>query len=170
MLPKTNQKLHKLLTDAGLMERKADLVFSFTNQRTGSSREMTQDEAVDLVIWLQGEIDKMQKNLTPCPSPAERGEKEKIVYREYPRATGKTEEQKNATRRYIISLWYRMENAKTKEECKEACTKCLNWVEKHFKGKLNSFEMVDLVKIKMAAEKALRDRAKAVRRASNEDT
>lgn len=155
MLPKTNQKLHKLLQDAGLMERKADLVFSFTNQRTGSSREMTQDEAVDLVIWLQGEIDKMQakQNLTPCPSPAERGET-----------------QKNATRRYIISVWYRMENAKTKEECKEACSKCLKWVEKHFKAKLNSFEMVDLVKIKMAAENALKDRAKAVRRAGNEDT
>jgi methionine aminopeptidase len=172
MPPKTNQTLHTLLSKAGLMGQKANLVYSFTNERTGSSKEMTFDEAVDLIGHLRGVIAKQEANLTPDPSPKERGviEKNKVFVFEYPRATGKTEIQKDLTRKYIISIWYRMENAKTKEECKEALAKCMNWVEKHFKAKLNTFEMVDLMKIKIAAENALRDRAAAVKKAMNEDT
>ena len=150
MTPKTNQKLHKLLGDAGFMEQKADLVYSFTNQRTGSSREMTENEAVDLVIHLHNVIDKQQRQAAKTE-------------------LDKTEEQKQATRRYIISIWYRMENANTVDERKAAVKVCMAWVSTHFKASLNSFEMVDLFKIKLAAENALKDRAKAVRRAANGD-
>lgn len=151
---KTNQKLHKLLGEAGLMEQKADLVYSFTNHRTGSSREMTEIEALDLVRHLRGVIDKQEQQ--------QRRQEQQQTKQEL----DKTEEQKQATRRYIISVWYRIENANTVEERKAAVKVCMAWVEKHFKNTLNSFEMQDLVKIKLAAENALKDRGKAVRRAA----
>ena len=43
------------------MEQKADLVYSFTDHRTGSSREMKESEALDLVRHLRGVIDKQER-------------------------------------------------------------------------------------------------------------
>jgi len=141
MRTNTNSQLHALLSQSGLMEQKESLVFSFTSGRTNSSREMKEGEAIDLIKHLKTLVKKVEPKKKNLPADS-----------------------LNKTRRYILSLWYRIENAQTKEEIAEARQKCFEWVQKHFKGNLNSFQSSDLFKIKLAAQNVLKDRAKAVRR------
>lgn len=136
-----NRQLHLLLSKAKLMEQKSTLIESFSSGRTSTSTDLTDEEANSLITYLKGLIDKVETE-----------------YKE-------EEKRKDKTRKYIISVWYRMENASTKDEMQQARLKCFNWVLKNFKSDLNSFKMADLLKIKRAAENALKDRAKAVRRA-----
>lgn len=140
MRTNTNSQLHALLGQSGLMEQKESLIYSFTTGRTNTSREMTEGEAIDLIKHLKTLVKKVEPVKKNLPNEA-----------------------LNKTRRYIISLWYRIENAQTDEEKERAMQMCFNWVQKHFKGNLNSFQSADLFKIKLAAQKVLKDRAKAVR-------
>lgn len=48
------KKIHTLLGQMGIMERKPDIVHSLTEGRTKSSREMTLQEAKALIEWLEG--------------------------------------------------------------------------------------------------------------------
>lgn len=48
------KKIHTLLGQLGLMDRKPEIVQSFTESRTESSREMTLTEAKALIEWLTG--------------------------------------------------------------------------------------------------------------------
>lgn len=48
-----NKMLHALLGKLGMMEVKADLVWSYTEARTTSSREMTTMEAANLLRYLK---------------------------------------------------------------------------------------------------------------------
>ena len=141
MRTNTNSQLHALLSQSGLMEQKESLVYSFSCGRTNSSREMTEGEAIDLIKHLKGLVKKVEPVKKNLPNEA-----------------------LNKTRLYIISLWYRIENANTDEEKEKAREQCFSWVQKHFKADLNSFQSADLFKIKLAAQKVLKDRAKAVRR------
>jgi len=50
--PQQNRILHRLLTDTRMMDNKADLVFSFSGQRTSSSKELTANEAAQLIQYL----------------------------------------------------------------------------------------------------------------------
>lgn len=140
MKTNTNSQLHALLGQTGLMEQKESLVYSYTDGRTGSSKEMSEAEAISLIKHLKGLVKKVEP------------------VKKYPT------DSKDSTRKYIISLWYRIENAQTRDEMRLAQHKCFAWVQKAFKGHLNSFESAELFKIKLAAEQVLKDRAKAVRR------
>lgn len=51
--PAQLKKLHVLLGQADLMERKSDLVYSFSNGRTESSRNLTLFEAKEMIEYLQ---------------------------------------------------------------------------------------------------------------------
>lgn len=138
MNKKHNSQLHKLLEQTKLMQEKESLVYAYTSERTSSSREMTDNEAIELIKYL--------KKFLPKSVPA-------------------TTPEGDGLRKYIISIFYRKYDAKTTEEKQLAVKLCKEWVSKHFKGDLNSFEAQQLFKIKLAAEKMLRDGAKAVRRA-----
>lgn len=46
--------IHVLLNEAGLMERKQELIQSFTSGRTISCRDMYMTEAKELIEWLKG--------------------------------------------------------------------------------------------------------------------
>lgn len=46
--------IHVLLNDTGLMDRKQELVSSFTRNRTDSCRDMNLMEAKELIEWLKG--------------------------------------------------------------------------------------------------------------------
>ena len=46
--------IHTLLGELELRDRKSEIVYSFTEGRTESSREMTMKEAKDLIEWLKG--------------------------------------------------------------------------------------------------------------------
>lgn len=48
------KKIHTLLRQLGLMERKPEIVHGFTQGRTESSRDMTLSEAKALIEWLEG--------------------------------------------------------------------------------------------------------------------
>lgn len=48
------KKIHTLLGQLGLMERKPELVHGFTEGRTESCRDMTLSEAKALIEWLEG--------------------------------------------------------------------------------------------------------------------
>jgi hypothetical protein len=52
MNPALNMQLHGLLNKAGLMPQKADLVTSFTKGRSESSKELTNDEAKEMITYL----------------------------------------------------------------------------------------------------------------------
>ena len=58
-------KLHVLLTQLKIMDQKAALVFQFTNYRETSSKEMTKDEATELIRHLSryDSSDKMRKKV-----------------------------------------------------------------------------------------------------------
>lgn len=60
--PNTNRLLHKLLTERGIMEHKAELVSGFTEGRTEHSSEMLECEARALVAFL-----RQQANDKPAP-------------------------------------------------------------------------------------------------------
>ena len=139
MNKKHNSQLHKLLEQTKLMPEKESLVYAYTSERTSSSREMTDSEAIELIKYLNKLIPKQ--------------------------VTATTTSEGDGLRKYIISIFYRKYDAKTTEEKQLAVKLCKEWVSKHFKGDLNSFEAQQLFKIKLAAEKMLRDGAKAVRRA-----
>ncbi|MFC0186026.1 hypothetical protein [Pseudarcicella hirudinis] len=142
MKTSTNKQLHSLLNQTGLMSEKESLIYSFSEGLTSSSKELKEYQAIALIKHLR-----------------------KISGEQKVKDEG---DMKQSTRRYIISLWYKIENAQTAEEKKAALQKCFEWVQKHFKQPLNSFEKEQLFKIKLAAEQVLKDRAKAIRRALNE--
>lgn len=48
------KKIHTLLGQLGLMDRKPEIVHGFTEGRTESSRDMTLSEAKALIEWLEG--------------------------------------------------------------------------------------------------------------------
>jgi hypothetical protein len=50
-----NNMLHALLAKKALTQQKTNLVESFSNGRTTSSRELTDGEARELCNWLQGQ-------------------------------------------------------------------------------------------------------------------
>lgn len=50
--PSQLKKLHTLLSNAGMMEMKADMVQQYSNGRTTSSRQLFQDEAQELINTL----------------------------------------------------------------------------------------------------------------------
>ncbi len=58
MLPATSitkpqiQKIHVLLTELGMMEEKADLIFNFTNCKKSSVKELSKNEAAILIKLL----------------------------------------------------------------------------------------------------------------------
>lgn len=133
-----NKALHSLLSELGWIDQKESLVYSFTNERTVHSSEMTNPEAVELIKHLQKELWKKEKKEKPDPA--------------------------DGMRKYIISIFYRKYNAQTKEQKQEAVRECKAWIEKHFKGDLNDFSRQELFTIKLAAEKMYADGAKAVRR------
>ena len=142
-----NKQLHALLTKAGLMERKAELVYSFSDNRTEHSSELYDVQAISLVKHLQGIISQSE-----AKTALEKRKEEQ-------------EEAKQKLRRVIISIWYKIENANTPEERKATVKVCKEWVQKNFKSDLNTFSAQDLFKIKLAAEQVYKDRAKSVRRA-----
>jgi hypothetical protein len=65
-----NARFHLLLSKTGKAPHKAALVFSFTNGRSESSRDMTEQEAKELVYYLE--------NITTADDPANRMRK-KII-------------------------------------------------------------------------------------------
>lgn len=52
--PLQNKMLHALLNSTGMIEVKQELVYSFSNQRTSSSRELSFSEATVLISYLKG--------------------------------------------------------------------------------------------------------------------
>jgi len=52
--PQQNKILHALLHSTGMIEVKQELVYSFSNQRTSSSRELEITEATALIRYLKG--------------------------------------------------------------------------------------------------------------------
>lgn len=52
MNPALNQQLHGLLTQAGLNEQKAALVSSYTQGRSESSKDLTNEEAKQMIGYL----------------------------------------------------------------------------------------------------------------------
>lgn len=48
------KKIHTLLGELGIMDRKPEIVYGFTNGRTESSRELTLMEAKSLIEYLMG--------------------------------------------------------------------------------------------------------------------
>lgn len=58
-------KLHVLLTQLKILDQKADLVLQFTGYRSISSKEMTKDEATELIRHLSkyDSCDKMRKKV-----------------------------------------------------------------------------------------------------------
>jgi hypothetical protein len=131
MTTKQNRLIYALLNKHGLTEQKADLAYSFSDNRTDKLSDLSAGETSSLIKYLN--------ELKP------------------------EKDENDATRKYIISLWYRTENAHTPIEKKQALQKCLNWVKKNFKGELNSFDKGQLFKIKLAAEKVLKSRAASIR-------
>jgi hypothetical protein len=65
-----NARFHLLLTQTGKKPHKAALVYSFTNGRSESSRDMTNQEAKELVHYLE--------NINTADDPADRMRK-KII-------------------------------------------------------------------------------------------
>lgn len=68
--PQQLQRIHAALHMQGLLHHKADMVSSFTNGRSESSREMTSDEAAELLQML---------NETQSAKQKEQGTKDKMV-------------------------------------------------------------------------------------------
>lgn len=134
-----NGQMYALLKATGLTEQKESLVYSYTDGRTDKSSEMYDYEAQRLVKYLQRQNVQSTKN-------AEFEKNDKL-------------------RKVIISNWYKIENAETKEQKQEAVKHCLSWVLKSFKKPLNDFSGADLYKIKIASDKVLQDKASSIRRA-----
>ncbi len=134
-----NRKLHLLLNKLGLNDQKESLVYSFTNNRTVHSSEMTDLEAMHLNKHLQNMLENKQKQVV--------------------------KDSCDGMRKYIISIFYRKYNVQTNEQKAEALRLCKEWVLKHFKCDLNELSSQDLFKVKLVAEKMYKDGAKAVRRA-----
>ena len=65
-----NARFHLLLTQANKKQHKAALVFSFTNGRSESSKDMTDQEAKELIHYLE--------NINTADDPADRMRK-KII-------------------------------------------------------------------------------------------
>jgi hypothetical protein len=137
MKDSTRKQVYALLRKAGLTEQKDALIYSYSGGTTTSTTEMKEYQAIDLVKYLRAEVAKIE------------GEKEKA----------------NKMRRLIISVWYKIEDAKIEEQKKRAVEHCKDWVLKMFKRDLNAFSAQELFRIKMAAENVLRDEAKAIRKA-----
>jgi len=134
-----NRQMYALLKATGLTEQKESLVYSYTDGRTDKSSEMYDYEAQRLVKYLQSQNVQSAKN---------------------------TEYDKNdKLRKVILSNWYKIENAETKEQKALAVEHCKAWVLKCFKGGLNDFVGKDLYKIKLASDKVLQDKASSIRRA-----
>lgn len=53
MHPAQNKQLHTLLSATGLMPQKASLVSAFSNGRSESSKDLSFDEAKDMIDFLQ---------------------------------------------------------------------------------------------------------------------
>jgi hypothetical protein len=53
--PAQSKKLHTLLSHLGLMEQKKDVITSFTEERTSSSKQLTRNEAAVLIDRLDKE-------------------------------------------------------------------------------------------------------------------
>lgn len=60
LTPAQLKLIHTLLGQADLMERKADLVYSFSNGRTESSRELSLFEAKEMIEFLKRATDSQQ--------------------------------------------------------------------------------------------------------------
>jgi hypothetical protein len=60
-----NRQLHMLLNELNLAEQKAALVYSYSNNRTGSSKELMFGEARELIRHLQEKNKKNQPDLKP---------------------------------------------------------------------------------------------------------
>lgn len=64
-----NARLHLLLAQSGKRQHKKELVFSFTSGRSESSRGMTDQEARDMIAYLEGSVtaldpaDRMRKKI-----------------------------------------------------------------------------------------------------------
>lgn len=58
-------KIHLLLVQLNILDQKADLVFEFSNYRATSSRDMSKDEATDLIKHLTkfDPLNKMRKKV-----------------------------------------------------------------------------------------------------------
>ncbi len=57
MNPALNKQLHGLLTQTGLTPQKADLVSGFTNGRSDSSKDLTNEEAKKMIAYLNSTAD-----------------------------------------------------------------------------------------------------------------
>lgn len=141
MNPQNNRAMHLLLNELGWIDQKESLVYSFTNERTVHSSEMTNIEALELIKHLRRELYKKEKQEEEKKDPAQ------------------------PMRNYIFSIFHRKNNVLTKTQKEASKQECLDWVKKHFKADLNTFSRQDLYKIKLAAENMYADGAKAVRRA-----
>ena len=94
MSPENNKCLHTLLNQAGLTNRKADLVLSFTQGRSESSKDMSDQEAKEMIRYLQGEVRKVV-----IDDPVKKREQESA----------------NKMRRAIISMAWQMNWTKEKK-------------------------------------------------------
>lgn len=84
-----NRRLHKLLTEQGLMENKADLILSHTGGRTEHSSRMDVREAAALIKALTLENPSALKGISP--------------------GRGDTQKPGNQIRRAIMSMAYTLE-------------------------------------------------------------
>lgn len=134
-------QLFALLKKLNWETKKEELIWAYTTERTSSVKEMTEQELKSLLAYLQGEIKK--QSISVQPNSNEVAQKQ---------------------RRYIISVWYKIEQANSSEGKQKAVEACKAWVLKMFKGDLNSFSSQELFRIKIAAEKVLKDRLAAIRK------
>lgn len=73
MTTEQNRRLHKLLTETKLMGFKAELVGSYTAGRSTSSKDLTTNEARELIRHLEGVANGLQDSTVPAePKPGEK--------------------------------------------------------------------------------------------------
>jgi hypothetical protein len=72
MKPSTNRQLHALLTQAGAMQHKQELVSGFTQGRTVHSSEMHQHEAEALIRFLRAHLQERQPAAATAANRADR--------------------------------------------------------------------------------------------------
>lgn len=151
MKESTRRQLFALMNKAGIKstEDRQALIYSFSEGMTTSTKELKEHAAIDLIRHLQKQVGQQEQ--------------------EQQQKQGSERDKADSMRKGIISVWYKIENASTPDERKNAVQKCKAWVEKHFKGELNSFETQKLYQIRDAADKVLKDQAKAIRRRDNEN-
>lgn len=63
ILPAQNKRLHALLTKTGLHVRKSELVLSFTSGRSSSSKDLSGNEARELINYLDSELQKQMRGI-----------------------------------------------------------------------------------------------------------